>query len=133
MKNTTESESIYDGLDKKPISELLKIINSEDITVPLAVGNSLGSIEALIRRLSVKMLAGGRLFYIGTGTSGRIGVLDASECPPTFGVPYDLIIGLIIQAISNGTEIIVVIKKSYIRHVLKVRNILYSPPSLCKE
>lgn len=107
MKNTTESSSSYDNLDKIPLPELLKIINKEDHSVSLAVDKALGSVETLIRRLAVKMLAGGRLFYIGAGTSGRLGVLDASECPPTFGVPHNMVIGLIAggdKAIRKAVE-----------------------------
>jgi len=107
MDRTTESESNHNDLEKKSISEVLEIINSEDKSVPLAVEKSLPEIEALIRRLSVKMLAGGRLFYLGAGTSGRLGIVDASECPPTFGVPYDLVVGLIAggdQAIRKAVE-----------------------------
>ncbi len=90
MERTTESESNHEDLEKKSISEVLEIINAEDKTVPLAVEKSLPAIESLVRRLSVKMLAGGRLFYLGAGTSGRLGIVDASECPPTFGVSHDL-------------------------------------------
>ncbi len=95
MKRTTESESKHNDLEKKSIVEILEIINTEDKSVPLAVEKSLHAIEVLVRRLSVKMLAGGRLFYLGAGTSGRLGVVDASECPPTFGVSHDLVVGII--------------------------------------
>lgn len=107
MERVTESSSKYDDLEKKSISEVLQIINNEDMSVPLAVEKQLPAIEALIRRLSVKMLAGGRLFYLGAGTSGRLGVVDASECPPTFGVSHDLVIGLIAggdKAIRKAVE-----------------------------
>ena len=95
MERITESASNHEDLEKKSIAELLEIINAEDKTVAFAVEKSLNSIESLVRRLSVKMLAGGRLFYLGAGTSGRLGVVDASECPPTFGVSHDLVIGII--------------------------------------
>lgn len=92
---TTESTSHYDHLDKMPVSELLKSINKEDKTVPLAVEKQLGQIEKLVNEIATRMRTGGRLFYIGAGTSGRLGVVDASECPPTFGVPHELVVGLI--------------------------------------
>jgi N-acetylmuramic acid 6-phosphate etherase len=78
-----------------PVAELLKSINNEDKTVPLAVEKALPQIEALTNQVVVRMKNGGRLFYIGAGTSGRLGIVDASECPPTFGVPFDLVVGLI--------------------------------------
>jgi len=92
---TTEQDSNYDNLEKMPLSKLLTNINSEDKTVPLAVEKALPQIEQLISQVVLKLKSGGRLFYMGAGTSGRLGILDASECPPTFGVPYDLVIGLI--------------------------------------
>jgi len=75
--------------------ELLQGINKEDQTVPQAVEKALPQIERLSAATAAKMKAGGRLFYIGAGTSGRLGVVDASECPPTFGVPFDLVVGII--------------------------------------
>ncbi|HBK72413.1 MAG TPA: N-acetylmuramic acid 6-phosphate etherase [Flavobacteriaceae bacterium] len=92
---TTEQDSNYNHLEKMSIHELLVNINTEDKTVPLAVEKSLPQIEHLVEKIVPKLKNGGRLFYIGAGTSGRLGVLDASECPPTFGVSYDLVIGLI--------------------------------------
>lgn len=92
---TTEQDSKYNNLEKMSISELLKNINNEDITVPLAVEKSLPQIEKLAQQIVDKLKTGGRLFYIGAGTSGRLGILDASECPPTFGVPHELVVGLI--------------------------------------
>lgn len=77
------------------IGDLLSGINQEDQTVPLAIAKALPQIEALITQVVACMQAGGRLFYIGAGTSGRLGIVDASECPPTFGVPHDWVIGLI--------------------------------------
>jgi N-acetylmuramic acid 6-phosphate etherase len=77
------------------VSTLLFNINKEDKTVPLAVERALQAIEKLVHVIVSKMKLGGRLFYIGAGTSGRLGILDASECPPTFGVPSDLVIGII--------------------------------------
>lgn len=92
---TTEQDSYYDNLEKMNLSELLKNINNEDKTVPLAVEKALPQIEKLVEQIVIKLKSGGRLFYIGAGTSGRLGILDASECPPTFGVSHDLVIGLI--------------------------------------
>ncbi|WP_298541114.1 N-acetylmuramic acid 6-phosphate etherase [uncultured Aquimarina sp.] len=92
---TTEQASNYDHLEKMNISELLSNINKEDKTVPEAVEKSIPQIEALVFQIVEKLKNGGRLFYMGAGTSGRLGVVDASECPPTFGVSYDLVIGLI--------------------------------------
>lgn len=92
---TTEQNSNYNHLEKMSINELLININNEDKTVPLAVEKSLSQIENLIVKVVEKLKTGGRLFYIGAGTSGRLGILDASECPPTFGVSQDLVIGLI--------------------------------------
>ncbi|MGG6231938.1 N-acetylmuramic acid 6-phosphate etherase [Tenacibaculum sp. SDUM215027] len=92
---TTEQESNYNDLEKMSISELLSNINKEDKTVPLAVEKALPQIEKLTEQIVLKLKEGGRLFYIGAGTSGRLGIVDASECPPTFGVPHELVIGLI--------------------------------------
>ncbi len=92
---TTEADSSYDHLEKMEVKELLENINNEDKTVALAVEKVLPQIEALTNIVVEKLKTGGRLFYIGAGTSGRLGILDASECPPTFGVPHDLVIGLI--------------------------------------
>ena len=97
MKNkpTTEQASNYNNLEKMSTFELLSNINAEDKTVPNAIEKILPSIEKLVAIIYTKMKDGGRLFYIGAGTSGRLGVLDASECPPTFGVPHNWVIGLI--------------------------------------
>ena len=92
---TTEQNSRYAHLEKMSISELLQNINTEDKTVPLAVEKALPQIESLVEQVVVKLKEGGRLFYIGAGTSGRLGIVDASECPPTFGVPHELVVGLI--------------------------------------
>ncbi|HEY4063013.1 MAG TPA: N-acetylmuramic acid 6-phosphate etherase [Puia sp.] len=95
MELTTEKESPYHDLQDLSLSEILADINQEDHRVPLAVRAALPQIGALAAAILEKMSGGGRLFYIGAGTSGRLGIVDASECPPTFGVSYDLIIGLI--------------------------------------
>jgi N-acetylmuramic acid 6-phosphate etherase len=103
----TEQPSPHRHLETKSIAELLLLINSEDKTVPEAVEKALPQIETLTAAISDKMLAGGRLFYIGAGTSGRLGIVDASECPPTFGVPYGLVVGIIAggdKAITQAIE-----------------------------
>ena len=91
---TTESTSKYNDLEKKPTLEILTDINTEDKTVPYAIEKAIPQIEILADAIYNKMKDGGRLFYIGAGTSGRLGIVDASECPPTFGVPHDWVIGL---------------------------------------
>ncbi|MCB0457536.1 MAG: N-acetylmuramic acid 6-phosphate etherase [Flavobacteriaceae bacterium] len=95
FQRTTEEDSRYNHLEKMTVKELLVAINSEDKTVPFAVEKALPQIERLSEKIIKKMKQGGRLFYIGAGTSGRLGIVDASECPPTFGVPHDWVIGLI--------------------------------------
>jgi N-acetylmuramic acid 6-phosphate etherase len=95
MQNTTEKESNYNNLDKMSVAEILKDINYEDKTVAISVSKALPQIEKLAIAITERMKAGGRLFYIGAGTSGRLGVVDASECPPTFGVSADLVVGII--------------------------------------
>jgi N-acetylmuramic acid 6-phosphate etherase len=92
---TTESASHFNNLEKMSVHELLTNINNEDKTVPFAVEKAIPQIEQLIVQIVQRMKKGGRLFYIGAGTSGRLGVVDASECPPTYGVPFDMVIGLI--------------------------------------
>jgi N-acetylmuramic acid 6-phosphate etherase len=92
--STTESPSYYDNLEKMSVLELLTNINKEDQTVPHAVARVIPQIEKLVERIVEKMIAGGRLFYTGAGTSGRLGIVDASECPPTYGVPQGLVIGI---------------------------------------
>lgn len=104
---TTEQSSHYDSLETMPVSELLANINNEDKTVPLAVEKALPQIEKLVTEIVSRMKIGGRLFYIGAGTSGRLGIVDASECPPTFGVPFDLVNGIIAggdKAIRRAVE-----------------------------
>jgi len=104
---TTEQDSKYNHLEKMTVKELLSNINKEDKTVPLAVEKALPQIEALTKQTVNKLQNGGRLFYLGAGTSGRLGVVDASECPPTFGVSPELVLGLIAggdTAIRNAVE-----------------------------
>jgi N-acetylmuramic acid 6-phosphate etherase len=91
----TEQSSNYNHLEKMTVNELLTNINNEDKTIAKAVKKTIPSIEKLVNQIVKKLKNGGRLFYIGAGTSGRLGILDASECPPTFGVSHDLVIGLI--------------------------------------
>ncbi len=95
MGLTTETASKYDNLEQMTAAELLRHINNEDKTVALAVEKALPQLELLVNAVAERMQAGGRLFYIGAGTSGRLGVVDASECPPTYGVPFDWVIGII--------------------------------------
>jgi N-acetylmuramic acid 6-phosphate etherase len=95
FKKVTEQPGPYRHLEKMSIQDLLVNINNEDKLVPVAVEKAIPQIEKLAAAISDKMLAGGRLFYIGAGTSGRLGILDASEIPPTYGLPQGLVIGII--------------------------------------
>ena len=95
MKRITEQPSHFDHLEQMSVGELLKHINQEDMMVAEVVHNAIPQIQALVEAIEPRMKQGGRLFYVGAGTSGRLGVLDASELPPTFGVPEDRVIGLI--------------------------------------
>ncbi|MDC7995624.1 N-acetylmuramic acid 6-phosphate etherase [Altibacter sp. HG106] len=94
FKKTTESSSLYDQLELQSVGTLLTQINREDQTVPHAVQKSIPQIEKLTEKVVEQLKNGGRLFYIGAGTSGRLGIVDASECPPTFGVPHGLVVGI---------------------------------------
>lgn len=105
--STTESSSRYDHLEKMSVLELLQNINREDKSVPLAIEKVIPKIELLVTATVEKMKNGGRLFYIGAGTSGRLGILDASEIPPTYGMPAGKVIGLIAggdHAIRHAVE-----------------------------
>jgi N-acetylmuramic acid 6-phosphate etherase len=107
MERITESPSSYRHLEKMSVRELLINMNKEDQSVPDAVNKAIPQIEKLVYAIVQKMKLGGRLFYLGAGTSGRLGVLDASECPPTYGVPKDWIIGIIAggdTALRNSVE-----------------------------
>lgn len=107
FEKVTESDSPHRHLDKMALSDLLCKINEEDKKVPEIITGIIPSIEALTQVIVDKMILGGRLFYIGAGTSGRLGIVDASECPPTFGVPYGLVIGIIAggaRAITEAVE-----------------------------
>ncbi len=109
--NSTESASLFNDLETLSTRDLLTGMNSVDQTVPQAVAQALPQIEALVEATVARMQRGGRLFYIGAGTSGRLGILDASECPPTFGVPQGLVVGIIAggdtairQAVENAED-----------------------------
>ena len=107
MKKTTESDSNYDSLEGMSTSELLKNINREDKTVAHSIEKQIPQIEKLVNSIVTKMKNSGRLFYIGAGTSGRLGIVDASECPPTFGVEHGLVVGLMAggdKAIRKAVE-----------------------------
>ena len=95
MKKLTEEESLYNNLENMKVQDLLTHINHEDQKVAKIVNKAIPQIEQLVTIIISKLKLNGRLFYIGSGTSGRLGILDASECPPTFGVSQDKVIGLI--------------------------------------
>jgi N-acetylmuramic acid 6-phosphate etherase len=105
--NLTEEDSRYPELEKMSVRKLLTSMNREDATVPRAVAKAIPSIEKLVEQVVKKLKSGGRLFYLGAGTSGRLGILDASECPPTYGVPHGTVVGLIAggdKAIRKAVE-----------------------------
>jgi N-acetylmuramic acid 6-phosphate etherase len=106
FKRITEESSPYRHLEKMPINEILFNINKEDKIVPQVIETAISQIEPLVHAITDKMLMGGRLFYIGAGTSGRLGIVDASECPPTYGVPPGLVIGIIAGGLKAMTEAI---------------------------
>lgn len=95
MIKTTEADSYYNDLENMSVNELLQNMNQEDANVPLAVAKAIPQIEPLVNAIVEKMKQGGRLFYMGAGTSGRLGIVDASECPPTYGIEHGRVIGLI--------------------------------------
>ncbi len=107
MERITEANSNYDGLEKMSVNELLMKINQEDKKVAFAIQECIPQIEAFVKACYQRMYKGGRLFYIGAGTSGRLGIVDASECPPTFGVAENVVVGLIAggdKAIRKAVE-----------------------------
>src|SRR5512139_1934347 len=107
MISITESDSLYSDLEKKPVRELLESINTEDQNVPVVVREKIPEIEILVTAIEKRMKTGGRLFYLGAGTSGRLGIVDASEIPPTFGLDHGYVIGLIAggdKAIRKAVE-----------------------------
>lgn len=95
MEKTTEADSYYNNLESMSVLELLQNMNKEDKTVPMAVEKVIPAIEKLVDVIVDRMKKGGRLFYTGAGTSGRLGIVDASECPPTYGIEHGRVIGLI--------------------------------------
>ncbi len=107
FEKITEQPSNYRHLEKMGARELLCSINKEDETIAAVIKNAIPDIEKLVEAIADKMMSGGRLFYIGAGTSGRLAIVDASECPPTYGVPYGLVIAIIAggeKAITNAVE-----------------------------
>ncbi|MBV6654906.1 MAG: N-acetylmuramic acid 6-phosphate etherase [Mameliella sp.] len=107
MQKVTEEPSLYRHLEQMPVEQVLESINQEDAKVHLAVRTVIPELTKLVEAIIGRMKQGGRLFYIGAGTSGRLGILDASECPPTYGVPADWVIGVIAggdHAIRNPVE-----------------------------
>lgn len=107
MLPITEQDSLYPNLSSLSFEEIIQAINSEDKKVAEAVAQEMPFISRLVEALTTQMQNGGRLFYIGAGTSGRLGILDASECPPTYGVPHGLVVGIIAggdQAIRKAVE-----------------------------
>jgi N-acetylmuramic acid 6-phosphate etherase len=107
LVSITEADSLYDNLENMSVRQLLENIHEEDKKVLPAVRQAIPKIEELVEKVWERMSKGGRLFYIGAGTSGRLGILDASEIPPTYGVGYDLVIGLIAggdRAIRKAVE-----------------------------
>ena len=107
LSRITEQPSHYDHLEQMSVGELLRHINEEDALVAYAVGKANPQIEALVEAIEARMKRGGRLFYVGAGTSGRLGVLDASELPPTFGVPEGWVTGIIAggdEALRHAVE-----------------------------
>lgn len=105
--STTEAESLYQNIEQMSTADILRAINTEDRKVPDAMAKALPALTALIDAAAEKLRSGGRLFYIGAGTSGRLGVVDASECPPTFGVSENTVVGLIAggdTALRKGIE-----------------------------
>ena len=131
VATTTESSSGYEHLEQMSVQELLKNINQEDKQVPLAVERALPQIEALVKVVAEKMSAGGRLFYIGAGTSGRLGILDASEIPPTYGMPHGKVIGLIAggdgairKAVENAEDDVQQAWKDLEEHLINQNDVL---------
>ena len=107
FEKITEQDSLYDGLENYSVADLVSAIHNEDQKVAIAVGKVLPQITHLIEKVVAQMELGGRLFYMGAGTSGRLGILDASECPPTFGTDPGRVVGLIAggeKAIHRAVE-----------------------------
>lgn len=107
MTSLTEAESLYHDLEKMPVRQILESINREDRKVPDAIALAIPAIEKLTDAIVTRLQNGGRLFYLGAGTSGRLGIVDASECPPTYGVAPDLVIAIMAggdSAIRSAAE-----------------------------
>jgi N-acetylmuramic acid 6-phosphate etherase len=128
---TTESSSHYDHLEKMSVHDLLTNINKEDQTVPLAISKVIPQIEKLVDAIVTKMSDGGRLFYIGAGTSGRLGILDASEIPPTYGMPHGKVIGMIAggdtairKAVENAEDDVEQAWKDLLQHNISKQDVL---------
>lgn len=128
---TTEQPSKYSDLEKMDTSELLMNINNEDKTIAFAVEKAIPVIQKLVDVIVTKMQKGGRLFYIGAGTSGRLGVLDASECPPTFGVSDEMVIGLIAggdgalrKAVENAEDNTILAIKDLLNYDISDKDVL---------
>lgn len=128
---TTESPSHYEHLEKMSIHDLLININREDKSVPLAVEKIIPKIESLVAVIVERMEKGGRLFYIGAGTSGRLGILDASEIPPTYGMPQGKVIGLIAggdkairKAVENAEDDVTQAWKDLEEHMINQNDVL---------
>lgn len=131
MHSGTESVSSYHSLDQLSIGNILKVINEEDKTVPVSVEKALPQLEKLAEKVFLQMQNGGKLFYIGAGTSGRLGIVDASECPPTYGVPHGLVIGLIAggdaairKAVENAEDDWNAAKTDLLAHQVSTRDIV---------
>jgi len=129
--STTESSSPYNDLEKTSIRELLVNINREDKNVPLAIEKVIPKIELLVAAIVERMEKGGRLFYIGAGTSGRLGILDASEIPPTYGMPHGKVIGLIAggdkairKAVENAEDDVAQAWKDMEEHMINQNDVL---------
>ena len=130
-KPITEQSSKYNNLEKMDTVDLLLNINAEDKSVPFAIEKAIPSIKNLVDVIYTKMKEGGRLFYIGAGTSGRLGVLDASECPPTFGVSDDWVIGLIAggdsalrKAVENAEDDVTLAWKDLLKYNINDKDVL---------
>lgn len=129
--STTESSSYYENLEHMSVHDLLSNINREDKSVPLAIEKVIPKIESLVNVIVEKMQAGGRLFYVGAGTSGRLGVVDASEIPPTYGMPHGKVIGLIAggdkairKAVENAEDDPIQGWKDLEEHVINQQDVL---------
>ena len=131
FKKITEQDSLYDNLEHYTVEDLVKGIHNEDQKVALAVGKVLPEIISLIEKVEMQLVSGGRLFYIGAGTSGRLGILDASECPPTFGSDPKTVVGLIAggksavyKAVENAEDSTTLGWEDLIKHQISEKDIV---------